>query len=86
MANKDIIIAEEYLGQGEVLSINASANELSKLFELIPSSTSPDKAETINAYLRILNSVARSISPDLDSFKTIDEADVWVKEQRKEIK
>jgi hypothetical protein len=84
LVNKDLIIAEEYLGKAEVLSINASADELNKLFSLVPTSTTPNKAETIKAYLRILNAVARSVSPDIDSFKTLNEAEVWIKEQKKE--
>jgi len=78
LANRDLVAAELRANQATALAANATAQELQKLFALVPSSDKPTKDETVKAYLRILNSISRAINPDQANFNKLEEAEAWV--------
>jgi hypothetical protein len=82
LANRDLLIAEEIKGQADVLSANATKDELIELFKLVPSTQRPEAEETSNAYLRILNSIARGLGYDQSGFKTFKEAKDWMQNEK----
>jgi len=83
LANRDLIIAEEIQGQADVLSANATKDELRELFSLVPSTQTQEAEETISAYLRILNSIARGLDSDQPGFNTFDEANDWMQNEKR---
>ena len=82
LANRDVIIAEEKKSQADMLSANATSTEINNLFDLVPSSNQPDKSETIAAYIRILNAIARGLDEDQSGFTDFNNAETWLKRMK----
>lgn len=85
LANRDLLAADSRRNQVAVLSANASASEIAQLMALVPQATNAEQAETEDSLLRVLNAIARGITPEVKTLEDLDEAQQWLNMVKKGI-
>lgn len=82
LANRDLLENGGSNNQLAAGSANATSEEIKKLLALVPDSGTPQKDETIRAYIRVLNAIALGVDENDDSFESFSDAEAWLKSAR----
>lgn len=75
LANKDLLAADSRRNQLAVLSANAAASEIEQLMKLVPQTANAEAEESL---LRVLNAIARGITPETKTLEDFNEAQQWL--------
>jgi hypothetical protein len=78
LANRDLLAADNRRNQTLVISANATASEIEQLMALLPDSENAEQSKTEDALLRVLNAIARGVTPEATTLKDFDEAQQWI--------
>jgi hypothetical protein len=77
LVNRDAIHRDQAANTSTASMANATADELRKVMEKLPSDSNPNKETTRRFLLRALNTIASGFGYGPTSFRSLDEAEAW---------